>query len=140
MALCRDEALKSMGRWNVAIVRCVFFSSLVFLLFAISTIDDWSYGLYDDLFKTIPEIWILLFCYFWYFFGSLFAWVIIGLPLHWMICKCSGGELFWYLCIGGIFCVVVGLVFPIEFTLVCCFFVFLQIMIFKYNVNRMRTT
>ncbi len=80
-----------LGRWAEAIIIAVFWVSLPgALLFCVGV------GFPNTADKVAQLGGLLLVYYAIYGFLSLVGWMVIGMPVHWLICKYGEGKNAWY--------------------------------------------
>jgi hypothetical protein len=80
-----------LGRWAEAIISAVFWVSLPgALLFCVGT------GFPNTAEKLAQLGGLLLVYYAIYGYLSLVGWMVIGMPVHWLICKYAQGKAAWY--------------------------------------------
>ncbi|WP_091345263.1 hypothetical protein [Alkalimonas amylolytica] len=76
-----------------------------------------------------------------YFLFSLIGWLLIGFPVHWLICKYSSGSYFFYIAAAVLFTALIYLVFGvIEVAAIYGFFALIQAVLFKYYAYKQPQT
>jgi hypothetical protein len=80
-----------LGRWAEAIISAVFWVSLPGALYLCV-----NGGLPNTAEKLAQLGGLLLVYYAIYGFLSLVGWMVIGMPVHWLICKYAQGKAAWY--------------------------------------------
>ena len=124
-----------LGRWATAIISAVFWVSLPgALLFCVGS------GFPNTAEKLAQLGGLLLVYYAIYGFLSLVGWMVIGMPVHWLICKYGEGKLVWYLLVMALFSAVVGLIVGVGIGGFMGAVALMQLFLFRYFACRQSAT
>ncbi|EHR39380.1 hypothetical protein [Alishewanella jeotgali] len=126
----------NLGRWDSAVFKSVFLTAFFVLLYAI-----YEMGFPND-FDSLSglSMFAILFMGVYLLF-SLVGWLLIGFPVHWLICKYSRGSYFWYVTAAVLFFCLLFLVFGvIEVAAIYGFFALIQAVFFKYYAYKQPRT
>jgi len=121
-----------LGRWATAIISAVFLVSLPGALYLCVSV-----GLPYTAEKLAQLGGLLLVYYAIYGFLSLVGWMVIGMPVHWLICKYGEGKLVWYLLVMA---AVVGLMVGVGISGFMGAVALMQLFLFRYFAYRQSAT
>jgi hypothetical protein len=121
-----------LGRWATAIISAVFLVSLPGALYLCVSV-----GLPNTADKVAQLGGLLLVYYAIYGFLSLVGWMVIGMPVHWLICKYGEGKLVWYLLVMA---AVVGLIVGVGISGFMGAVALMQLFLFRYFAYRQSAT
>ena len=117
-----------LGRWDSAVFRSVCLPAILVMLYAV-----YEMGFPSDLDSLaglgMSAMWFVGV----YLSLSLVGWLLIGFPVHWLICKFSSGSYFLYVAAAVLFSGLLFLIFGvIEVAAIYGFFALVQAVLFKY--------
>ncbi|WP_417706564.1 hypothetical protein [Rheinheimera aquimaris] len=126
----------NLGRWDSAVFKSVCLPAILVLLYAV-----YETGFPLDLdgiagLGTFAMLFIGV-----YLSISLVGWLVIGFPVHWLICKYSSGSYFLYVAAAVLFSCLLFLVFGVvEVAAIYGFFALIQAVLFKYYAYKQPQT
>lgn len=118
----------NLGEWDSAVFKSVSIPAILVLLYAV-----YETGLPLDL-DSIAGLGTFAMLFIGVYLAiSLVGWLIIGFPVHWLICKYSSGSYFMYVAAAILFSGLLFLVFGVvEVAAIYRFFALVQAVLFKY--------
>jgi hypothetical protein len=121
-----------MGSWGSAIVRSVVYVSLFFSVFLIYNLGFPKGNLNVDhilVYLLMLSTFVSIF-----FIFSIVGWVVVGLPIHWLLCK-YGKKNFVYYPVAAFICMTLVISSAgLDAVVIMGFAAILQAIIFRYYV------
>lgn len=126
----------NLGRWDSAVFKSVSIPAILVLLYVIY---ETGFPLDLDAIAGLGTFAMLFIGV--YLVISLLGWLIIGFPVHWLICKYSSGSYFMYVAAAVLFSGLLFAVFGvIELAAIYGFFALVQAVLFKYYAYKQPQT
>ena len=126
----------NLGRWDSAVFKSVSIPAILVLLYAIY---ETGFPLDLDAIAGLGTFAMLFIGM--YLIISLVGWLIIGFPVHWLICKYSSGSYFMYVAAAVLFSGLLFVVFGgVEVAAIYGFFALVQAVLFKYYAYKQPQT
>ena len=118
----------NLGKWHSAIIKSISLTAFFVLVYAtyeiglpVSLDALAGFGMFALLFIGV------------YLLFSVFGWLLVGFPAHWLICKYSSGSYFFYIVAALLFTVAVYFFAGVsEAAFIYGFFALIQALLFKY--------
>lgn len=120
-----------LGQWDNAILKALFWVSLPGPLYFLVGI-----GLPNTAEELATLGGLLLVYYSIYGFISLVGWMVIGMPVHWLVCRYDGGKIGWYVLAIALVAAVVGITAGFYVGCFMAIVALLQLGVFRYFVYR----
>jgi len=133
----------NLGRWDSAVFKSVSIPAILVLLYVVY---ETGFPLDLDAIAGLGTFAMLFIGV--YLTISLVGWLIIGFPVHWLICKYSSGSYFMYVAAAILFSGLLFLVFGfwflvfgvVEVAAIYGFFALVQAVLFKYYAYKQPQT
>jgi hypothetical protein len=118
----------NLGRWDTAIIKSIFYTAFLVLLYAAyeigipNNLDDITgFGMFSLIFLGA------------YLLISIVGWIFIGFPVHWLICKYSNGNYLFYIVVVLTFTLALYYWFSVlEIAIIYGSFALVQALVFRY--------
>jgi len=122
----------NLGDWDTAIIKSIFYTAFLVLLYAAyeigipSNLDGIAgFGMFSLIFLGA------------YLLISIVGWLFIGFPVHWLICKYSNGNYLFYIFVAFTFTLVLYYWFSVlEVAIIYGSFALVQALIFRYHAYK----
>lgn len=126
----------NLGRWDSAVFKAVSIPAILVLLYVVY---ETGFSLDLDAIAGLGTFAMLFIGV--YLVISLLGWLIIGFPVHWLICKYSSGSYFMYVTAAVLFSGLLFAVFGVvELAAIYGFFALVQAVLFKYYAYKQPQT
>lgn len=126
----------NLGRWDSAVFKSVSIPAILVLLYVVY---ETGFPLDLDAIAGLGTFAMLFIGV--YLVISLLGWLIIGFPVHWLICKYSSGSYFMYVAAAVLFSGLLFAVFGVvELAAIYGFFALVQAVLFKYYAYKQPQT
>jgi hypothetical protein len=118
----------NLGHWDKAIIKSIFYTAFLVLLYA-----AYEIGIPSNL-DSIAGFGMLSLIFLGaYLLISIVGWLFIGFPVHWLICKYSNGNYLFYIFVALTFTLALYYWFSVlEIAIVYGSFALVQALIFRY--------